>query len=229
MYKYLIYCSISAAIILSAKYLYQQWIKHNHAISSLKLDMKRLEDKVGSVELELKKNKGSISGGVTIPIVFQKKESFVQNVQKTVPLKDDLQSEYSGSSSSNRSRSVHSEKKPPSIQLVKEERSVVSSGSSGSSKKKEKLLDLSSMTLSVSVKEDKVEENQVIQPKVEVKEEPKEGSEGKEESTKKTSKKKALPDAKDFNNGQKYTDDQGVEYLCIVGKRGGHSWKKITI
>jgi len=228
MYKYLIYCSISAAIILSAKYVYHQWIKHNPAISSLKLDMKRLEDKVGSVESELKKNKGSISGGVTIPIVFQKKESFVQNVQKTVPLKDDLHSYGSISSS----RSNHSDTKPASIQLVKEDGSVVSSRSSGSSKKREKVLDLSSMSLSVSVKENKEDVLEVkLEPKqeLEVKEEPKEGSEGKEESTKKVVKKKALPDAKDFNNGQKFTDDQGVEYLCIVGKRGGHSWKKITI
>lgn len=222
MYKYLIYCSISAAIILSVKYIYHHWIKQNHAMSALALDMKKLENKVSHVENELKKNKGSISGGVSIPIVFQKKDSFVQQEQHTVSLKDDLQSESTRSS-----RSSRSEEKPNSIQLVnglekEKDKSVVSSASSSSSRssKKQKVLDLSSMELSVEKQLEKEVEKQVENKVPEVLE---------EETVKKVVKKKALPDAKDFNNGQKFMDDQGVEYLCIVGKRGGHSWKKITI
>jgi len=222
MYKYLIYCSISAAIILSVKYIYHHWIKQNHAMAALALDMKRLENKVSHVENELKKNKGSISGGVSIPIVFQKKESFVQQEQHTVSLKDDLQSDSTGSS-----RSSRSEEKPQSIQIVnvlekQKDKSVVSSSSSSSSRssKKQKVLDLSSMELSVEKQLEKEVEKQVENKVSELVE---------EEPVKKVIKKKALPDAKDFNNGQKITDDQGVEYLCIVGKRGGHSWKKITI
>jgi hypothetical protein len=226
MYKYLIYCSISAAIILSVKYIYHHWIKQNHSMAALALDMKKLENKVSHVENELKKNKGSISGGVSIPIVFQKKDSFVQQEQHTVSLKDDLQSESTRSS-----RSSRSEEKPSSIQLVNQlekpkDKSVSSSASSSSSRssKKHKVLDLSSMELSVEKQLEKEVEKEVekqVENKVpEVLE---------EETVKKVVKKKALPDAKDFNNGQKFTDDQGVEYLCIVGKRGGHSWKKITI
>jgi len=222
MYKYLIYCSISAAIILSVKYIYHHWIKQNHAMAALALDMKKLENKVSHVENELKKNKGSISGGVSIPIVFQKKDSFVQQEQHTVSLKDDLQSESTCSS-----RSSRSEEKPNSIQLVNElekqkDKSVSSSASSSSSRssKKQKVLDLSSMELSVEKQLEKEVEKQLENKVPEVIE---------EETVKKVVKKKALPDAKDFNNGQKFTDDQGVEYLCIVGKRGGHSWKKITI
>jgi len=223
MYKYLIYCSISAAIILSVKYIYHHWIKQNHAMAALALDMKKLENKVNHVENELKKNKGSISGGVSIPIVFQKKDSFVQQEQHTVSLKDDLESESTGSN-----RSSRSEEKPNSIQLVngsekQKDKSVSSSRSISSSRssKKEKVLDLSSMELSVEKQLEKEVEKQ-IENKV-----PEEVVE--QETVKKVVKKKALPDAKDFNNGHKITDDQGVEYLCIVGKRGGHSWKKITV
>ena len=49
------------------------------------------------------------------------------------------------------------------------------------------------------------------------------------DAPKKATKKKGLPDAKDFQNGDKVTDENNVEYLCIVGKRGGHSWKKINL
>jgi hypothetical protein len=41
-------------------------------------------------------------------------------------------------------------------------------------------------------------------------------------------RKKKLPDAKLYTNGSKIKDENDqCEYLCVVGKRGGHSWKKI--
>jgi hypothetical protein len=41
-------------------------------------------------------------------------------------------------------------------------------------------------------------------------------------------RKKKLPDAKQYTNGSKIKDEEDqCEYLCVVGKRGGHSWKKI--
>jgi len=40
-------------------------------------------------------------------------------------------------------------------------------------------------------------------------------------------KKNQLPEAKDYNNGERFTDESGVEHICVVGKRGGHSWKKL--
>ena len=72
MYKYIIYCSISAVIIIAAKYVYQNWIKQNHTIATIKQDIQLLQTKVKNVEEHFDKTKGSISGGVTVPIVFKK-------------------------------------------------------------------------------------------------------------------------------------------------------------
>ncbi len=71
MYKYIIYCSVSAAIIIACKYLYQHWIRQNHTIASLKQELGLLSDKVKRLEVELERNKNSISGGIKIPIVFK--------------------------------------------------------------------------------------------------------------------------------------------------------------
>ena len=71
MYKYIIYCSVSAAIIIACKYLYQHWIRQNHTIANLKQELGLLNDKVKRLENELERNKNSISGGVKIPIVFK--------------------------------------------------------------------------------------------------------------------------------------------------------------
>lgn len=42
----------------------------------------------------------------------------------------------------------------------------------------------------------------------------------------KKKKKPSMPDAKNYQNGEKITFND-EEYICVVGKRGGHSWKKI--
>ena len=84
MYKYIIYCSVSAAIIIACKYLYQHWIRQNHTVSNLKQEITILNDKVKRLELELERNKNSISGGVKIPIVFKPIEHRTPS-HKTIP------------------------------------------------------------------------------------------------------------------------------------------------
>ena len=221
MYKYIIYCSVSAAIILSAKYIYQYWIKQNHTIDSLKQEIKFLQDKVKKVEDEFKKNKGSITGGVQIPIVFN---SFKQNEQNTIKLNDNLSSVSTKVSSKVSSKSSQSVK---SINLkdlssnhsnhsnhskVNKQKSEDSS-ETHSSKKIKKVLNIEN----ISDDEHLVEQTIVLEENV------------KSVPIKKIVKKKTLPDPKDYNNGDKHKDENGVEYLCIVGKRGGHSWQKITV
>jgi hypothetical protein len=67
------------------------------------------------------------------------------------------------------------------------------------------------------LKDDEVEDQQAEQILIE-----------KSDKVKKANKKKSLlPDAKDYNNGERVTDENGVEHICVVGKRGGHSWKKL--
>jgi hypothetical protein len=114
MYKYIIYCSVSAVIIIVSKYLYQNWIKQTHSIASLKQEVGLLNDKIKRLESELEKNKNSISGGFKIPIHFapiQKKTSieFGQNNQNTIQLENDIQTE-STDSEVNEVKSKHSSK-----------------------------------------------------------------------------------------------------------------------
>ena len=224
MYKYIIYCSISAVIIIVSKYLYQTWIKQNHTISTLKQDVSLLTDKVKRLESELEKNKHSLSGGVKIPIKFahiQKNNSldFVQNNQNTVHIDNDLESSSGDSSEL---------QKQFTKDILTTESKVSSKESSRESKKSvQKVLEIDNLSDinkneldNISLSDLKSDESNVkvaeiiLEPNV--------------ENTKKTKKKTIMPDAKSYNNGDKVTDDNGVEYLCVVGKRGGHSWKKIN-
>jgi hypothetical protein len=214
MYKYIIYCSISAVIIIVSKYLYQNWIKQNHGIATLKQEVSLLNDKIKRLESELEKNKNSISGGIKIPIQFaqiQKKApiEFQQNNQNTITLEHDIQSSASSeikSKVSSKASSKDSSKKssPPKKILEVENLSEINEA---------ELDNISLSDLNEEEQEHAIQEI-IIEPKVE---------------TKKTIKKKVgIPDAKDYNNGDKVSDENGVEYLCVVGKRGGHSWKKLN-
>jgi hypothetical protein len=223
MYKYIIYCSVSAVIIIISKYLYQNWIKQNHSIATLKQEVSILNDKIKRLETELEKNKNSISGGIKIPIQFaqiQKKTpiEFQQNKEKTITLENDIQSasssetksKVSSNDSSSETKSKVSSKdsvkklSPPKKILEVENLSEINE------------TELDNITLSDLNVEEQVQTIQeiVIEPTVE---------------TKKTIKKKAgIPDAKNYNNGDKVWDENGGEYLCVVGKRGGHSWKRLN-
>ena len=113
---------------------------------------------------------------------------------------------------------------------VKKENDNLSSSHSSKSSSKKKVLDISDDVKSVK------EIAEVNSPKksLEVLESTEVVTEAVTEEVvtdapKKVTKKKVLPDAKDFQNGDKFTDENNVEYLCIVGKRGGHSWKKINL
>lgn len=248
MYKYIIYCSISAVIIIAAKYVYQNWIKQNHTIATIKQDILLLQNKVKNVEDHFEKTKGSMSGGVSIPIVFKKLDT-PQKVEQPNPpspiktknvveLKNDLDSSSSSfstvSSGSEPSRhSNHSNKSnqsnkqcplPDVIKLSPKKDliddlsglSSISSSKSSKSSSKKKVLNLNDVVEPKQAEVEVKSPEPVPEPLVET-----------VETSKKTVKKKALPDAKDYNNGDKIVDDQGVEHLCIVGKRGGHSWKKL--
>jgi hypothetical protein len=242
MYKYIIYCSISAVIIIAAKYVYQNWIKQNHTIATIKQDIQLLQTKVKNVEEHFEKTKGSMSGGVTIPIMFQKIENTPPPQQPQPPkqhqspiqtknivqLNNDLSSASSNFSSvSSSSRSSGSTNKTPNVinlspaKSVKKENDNLSVSESSKSSSKKKVLDISDDVQIVK------EVTEATSPK-----EVEAGTVTEEvamDVPKKVIKKKALPDAKDFQNGDKHTDENNVEYLCIVGKRGGHSWKKINL
>jgi hypothetical protein len=217
MYKYIIYCSVSAVIIIVSKYLYQNWIKQTHSIATLKQEVSLLNDKIKRLESELEKNKNSISGGIKIPIQFapiQKKTSieFGQNNQNTIKLENDIQTDSSNTDVSE-------------VSEVKSKQSSKDSSNKSSPKKNLDIENLSEINENeldnISLSDLNQQEPQhtveeiIIEPKV--------------ETAKKTIKKKAgIPDAKDYNNGDKVSDENGVEYLCVVGKRGGHSWKKLN-
>ena len=159
MYKYIIYCSISAVIIIAAKYVYQNWIKQNHTISTIKQDIQLLQTKVKNVEEHFEKTKGSMSGGVAIPIIFQKidnpqqsKSSPVQT-KNIVQLNNDLSSASSNFSSVSNS-STSTNKTPNVITLspaksVKKENDNLSGSHSSKSSSKKKVLDISDDVKSV--------------------------------------------------------------------------------
>ena len=148
MYKYLIYCSVSAVIIIAAKYVYQNWIKQNHTIATIKQEIQLLQTKVKTVEEHIEKNKGSMSGGVKIPITFKKIENapkvqeqpvqkqspskptqVKQNVEKTIQLGDDL----SSASSSGSSRTTSSSRTSSSSESSRSSGTSSKSKSSGCS------------------------------------------------------------------------------------------------
>lgn len=237
MYKYIIYCSVSAAIIIACKYLYQHWIRQNHTIANLKQELGILNDKVKRLETELERNKNSISGGIKIPIVFKSIENKLINpppihlikdepslesrcsssVQETLDAVEDIQNHSKDSSKSKDStKSNHS---------TKSNKSNHSTNSIGSNKSK-KELELEQITANlekeidnISLSELKGDELENVEEQIVIE---------KSDKAKKTYKKKSLlPDAKDYNNGERFTDENGVEHICVVGKRGGHSWKKL--
>lgn len=212
MYKYIIYCSVSAAIIIACKYLYQHWIRQNHTVSNLKQEITILNDKVKRLELELERNKNSISGGVKIPIVFKTIEHRSSS-PKTIQLIDEEVSSISSKGSTS--------KKEQLTEHISEISSKASSkASSKTSIKSKRELDLEEMTAQLDKELDVQQEQQEPEQQ-----EPEQQEQ--EEKPKKTKKKSTLSDAKDYNNGERITDDNGVEYICVVGKRGGHSWKKL--
>ena len=236
MYKYIIYCSISACIIILSKYLYQNWIKQNHSISTLKQEVSLLNDKIKRLESELEKNKNSISGGIKIPIQFAQIQKntpidFQQNTLNTVTLEHDIESNSSDSVSSSSSNdvAVNDVKSKESSKASKESSKELKESKESSKKSSihKKVLEVENLSEINDIELDNITlsgldqlDQQAIQEIV---------IEPKVETVKKTIKKKAgIPDAKDFNNGDKVSDDNGIEYLCVVGKRGGHSWKQLN-
>jgi hypothetical protein len=182
-----------------------------------------------------------MSGGVTIPIMFQKIENIPPPQQpkqrqspvqtkNTVQLSNDLSSSSISTLSSD---SISTNNSPSVIQLSpKKENDNVSGSHSSKTSSKKKLLDISDdvkivKEISAPNSPKKVQRD-LVEP-LETKETVMPIEEVANEAPKKVAKKKGLPDAKDFQNGDKHTDENNVEYLCIVGKRGGHSWKKISL
>jgi hypothetical protein len=227
MYKYIIYCSVSAAIIIACKYLYQHWIRQNHTIANLKQELGLLNDKVKRLETELERNNNSISGGVKIPIVFKPIENRLITPSpppKVIQLVQDEPSlESRGSISVKEQLVALEENQNASRDSIRSNHS----NKSNHSTKSQKELELEEMTANLEkevdnislseLKDDDVEDQQAEQIVIE-----------KSDKVKKAYKKKSLlPDAKDYNNGERVTDENGIEHICVVGKRGGHSWKKL--
>lgn len=238
MYKYIVYCSVSAAIIIASKYLYQHWIKQNHIISTLKQDIGLLTDKVKRLEAEMEKRAHVYSGGVHIPIEFVKSSSSSTNKPNTIILlKDDVSSAHSSSSSSSSSSGSSGFSLPPPPPAA----SSPQPSSASSVQKSLDICDQKKQPVQVQEKQEQEEEKKQEQEeeKKDEKEEKKKDEEEEEEdsttvlslisnSNGKERRRKKLPDAKQYTNGTKFKDEEDqCEYLCVVGKRGGHSWKKI--
>jgi hypothetical protein len=216
MYKYIIYCSVSAAIIIACKYLYQHWIRQNHTIASLKQELGILGDKVKRLEVELERNKNSISGGIKIPIVFKPIENRLIThpaSPKVIKLIEDDSEELSANSVKNNFPDVLEKN-----QTVSHDSSKVSNNSILSHKSQQQVeLEVLTANLDKEIENLSQKSEELEQIVID-----------KTDKVKKTYKKKtSLPDAKDYNNGDRVTDENGVEHICVVGKRGGHSWKKL--
>jgi hypothetical protein len=279
MYKYIVYCSVSAIIIIVAKYIYQNWLKITHYISDLKNQISLLQNKVKTLEGELEKR--TISGGAKIPIVFRPIEK--KSPKKTITILDNSIESSSSSAStpplpanvpisspkapiSSPKAPISSPKAPISspkiINLIyedNEETSEISkksekSSNSKSSSSRSKTIeatkaspkalscDLLKDILSIEQKDNSIDFKELDRNSEEfhLKNElnnldSRDLIELNESNTntdtdikivKKPKKKSALPDAKLYNNGDKIKEGE-IEYICVVGKRGGHSWKKI--
>lgn len=230
MYKYIIYCSVSAAIIIACKYLYQHWIRQNHTIANLKQELGILNDKVKRLEVELERNKNSISGGIKIPILFKPIENRLITPPpspKVIQLVHDEPSLESRSSISVKENLIALEENQNTSKDSSKSNHSIKSTHSIKSNKSQKEIELEQMTANLEkeienisfseLKGEEAEENKDDQIIIE-----------KSDKVKKTYKKKnLLPDPKDYNNGERITDENGIEYICVVGKRGGHSWKKL--
>jgi hypothetical protein len=227
MYKYIIYCSVSAAIIIACKYLYQHWIRQNHTIANLKQELGLLNDKVKRLENELERNKGSISGGIKIPILFKPIETRLlspPSSPKVIKLVEDDKSSVSKCSNSVKDDNLEvDETNNASRDSTKSSVKSDQSNKSIKSNKSQKELELEEMTANL----EKELENITLDG-VDNLEQAEQVVIEKQDKVKKSYKKKSLlPEAKDYNNGERFTDETGVEYICVVGKRGGHSWKKL--
>lgn len=212
MYKYIVYCSISAILIILGKYLYQSWMKQNHIVLELKNNIQLLENRVKTLESELEKK--TISGGVKIPIVFRsidKKEDpieFIQNEEATIPIPTNINDTSSnGSKKSSKSESL---KKSNSPKSKKNNMNIYLND-----------VDLEQMS-DISALEKEMENISTLGATIA----PEDTATDVTETTSKRKKKSNMPDAKSYNNGEKVTVDD-VEYICVVGKRGGHSWKSV--
>ena len=245
MYKYIIYCSVSAAIIIACKYLYQHWIRQNHTISNLKQELGILNDKVKRLENELERNKNSISGGIKIPIVFKAIESrslsplpspkIIQMVKDaSVSSRGSRGSRGSGGSGGSRgSRSLVLDKpidQPQSENIDQDidqpKNDETQNEPMEEPQKTSYSKDLEQMTAAL---EKEVLDNISLSEIKDVELESGDVTEKSDKTKKNYKKKSLLPEAKDYNNGDRVTDENAVEYICVVGKRGGHSWKKLLL
>jgi hypothetical protein len=261
MYKYIVYCSVSAIIIIVSKYIYQNWLKITHYISDLKNQISLLQNKVKTLEGELEKR--TISGGAKIPIVFRPIEK--KSPKKTITILDNT----SESSSTTLSKPVETIE-GNEIKLKSPNHSIDSKQSKQSNGSKElSIQQIKQSPHSFDLSEQEQEQDSVASRKeLDTPKEPQETNQNDsfdfreldknseefhlqnelnnldskdlnfdlDESntntntdikiTKKSKKKSVLPDAKLYNNGDKYKEGE-IEYICVVGKRGGHSWKKI--
>ena len=239
MYKYIVYCSVSAAIIILSKYLYQHWIKQNHIISKLKQEMSILSEKVKRMECDMEKNNHIFSGGVKIPITFSapspSPSPSPSPLRPSSPLRPQPQPQ------------------PETIILLKEDISATSVSSSSASSSVPSVKSVKSVKSAKSLDicdDEKPPAAPLPEPEPEPEPQPHTHTQtqtqinNEEEASAATSaansvatsvatndrerRKKKLPDAKQYSNGSKFKDEENnCEYLCVVGKRGGHSWKKI--
>ncbi len=233
MYKYIIYCSISAVIIIVSKYVYQNWIKQKNKVLELQNNILLLKCKVDELEKQLENQK--ISGGVKIPIVFRsiEKKTPNKNIQfsptsNTISLSnniDQLSEDQSTESSKSKQESglenvvVQTTKSSPK---VSPKSSPKVSPKSSPKTTPNKILELEDINL------DNISGISNIQKELDKSFDLPNPPSVQEESTKKSKKEKkpSMPDAKNYNNGDKIFF-QEEEYICVVGKRGGHSWKKL--
>lgn len=233
MYKYIIYCSVSAAIIIACKYLYQHWIRQNHTIANLKQELGILNDKVKRLETELERNRNSISGGIKIPIVFKPIENRLISPPQSPKIIHLLKDEPSMESvTSKHSRTSISVKEPLENVERRQDLSKDSNRSNHSTKSNRSLkeLELEKMTANLEKEVDNISLSELKGEELDEGEEQRAEQiviEKSDKVKKNYKKKNSLPEAKDYNNGERFTDENGVEYICVVGKRGGHSWKKL--
>jgi hypothetical protein len=220
--KYLIFSCISAFIIIVSKYLYQKWIQHVVQTKNTSVQLFSLEKRVDVLEKQLKKQNLSLSGGVQIPITFKplqpantmKKTSFAQNevavddiTESSIILEGNIQN--------------HPENTDHQMDLIIPTEVPTSETSN-------EIVSVGSIIEEPIINSHIVEESANIETKTKKsKKEKKEKSmTSSTEEPKKKAKKNPSVNAKDYANGEKIEED-GIQWICIVGKNGGHSWKRI--
>ena len=214
--KGLIISCVSALFIVVSKYLYQKYIQFASVLREQNVKIFSMEKRIEKLETDYVATVTPMMGGIQIPVQFRAVEKPIKPRDAKV-----IQFEHATPETVETIETGAAERQAQEMIRAAEnafENQTCELDGAGEPLTVETLRATQTNTLTELLKDEILDDVASFTS---------ENLDGvKRRRGGRTRTKRPFANAKDYQNGDRITEE-GIEYVCIVGRKGGHSWKRV--